>query len=151
FRQRFSIRARSVDLCSRDRMGSPGPVPCGACSNRRAASISALAANAVAPLDSSWLSSATTPGRLSSPSFLLPRDLPLGERGPRAADLHVDTVRRAAGEGAIESRADFIGPLNSFAAASKCLHHAIVAGPLKLARDRVRAALQFALEAPTGI
>src|SRR5260370_20536986 len=93
------------------------------------------------------------PPQATSLPHVFPAELPLCEGGADAAYVHVQTIRHAGCEGALDSGADLVECVDGFAAAAESLHHLIVLRAPKLAGDRRagRCTLQFALQAPASV
>src|SRR5271157_6151227 len=95
-----------------------------------------------------------TQRRWAAASLLLPRDLPLGEWRPHAADLHVQAIGHAGGEGALDGGANLIEAIDGFTAAAEPLHDDVVGCGLQLESYGGAAGserLQLAFQAPARV
>src|SRR5260370_17152077 len=93
------------------------------------------------------------PPQATSLPHVFPAELPLCEGGADAAYVHVQTIRHAGCEGALDSGADLVERVDGLAVAAECLHDLIVLRAAQLAGDRRAGgcALQFALQAPASV
>src|SRR5271157_2685082 len=92
--------------------------------------------------------------RWAAVSLLFPRDLPLGEWRTHAADLHVQAIGHAGGEGALDGGANLVEALDGFTAAAERPHYGVVGRRLQLAghgEAAISERLQLTFQAPARV